>query len=247
MKNLYLVPTNKASMLIGNNKGFIIIKETDKSIHNYLDLIQAKYYNIYVTDDSELKEGWYFNNAIAVYKCVIAEGEDHIKGLKKIYGNKPRHLKKIILTTDQELIKDGIQPIDEDFLEWFVNNPTCESVEVEKDEFYSKKAFIEGKDAITYKYKIIIPRKPKQETLEEASFRTLEEVAFRLYPRLINDPYNPIEDDNKESRDIWIAGAKWQQAQDKNKYSEENIENIWNEFVKELPPINNGSSSDFLH
>lgn len=40
---------------------------------------------------------------------------------------------------------------------------------------------------------------------------TLEEAALRLYPRLINDPYNPTEDDNKESRDIWVAGAKWQQ------------------------------------
>jgi hypothetical protein len=41
-------------------------------------------------------------------------------------------------------------------------------------------------------------------------------------------------------------GTKWQQEQDKNRYSEEDIENIWNEFVKESPPINNGSSSDFL-
>jgi len=38
---------------------------------------------------------------------------------------------------------------------------------------------------------------------------TIEEAAFRLYPRLINDPYNPMEDDNKEYRDIWISGAKW--------------------------------------
>jgi hypothetical protein len=30
---------------------------------------------------------------------------------------------------------------------------------------------------------------------------TLEEAAFRLFPRLINDPYIPIDDDNKEYRD----------------------------------------------
>jgi hypothetical protein len=37
--------------------------------------------------------------------------------------------------------------------------------------------------------------------------------AFKLFPRLINDPYNPMEDDNKEYRDIWIKGAKWQAEQ----------------------------------
>ena len=52
---------------------------------------------------------------------------------------------------------------------------------------------------------------------------TLEEVALKLYPRLINDPYNPLEDDNKEERDIWINGAKYQQEQDKHKYSDEEV------------------------
>jgi hypothetical protein len=37
---------------------------------------------------------------------------------------------KIILTTDQDLIKDGVQAIDDEFLEWFVNNTSCEEVEI---------------------------------------------------------------------------------------------------------------------
>jgi len=49
---------------------------------------------------------------------------------------------------------------------------------------------------------------------------TLEEAALRLYPRLINDPYNPKEDDNEEYRDIWISGAKWQKERS---YSEEDL------------------------
>jgi hypothetical protein len=40
--------------------------------------------------------------------------------------------KKIILTTDQDLIKDGVQAIDDEFLEWFVKNPSCEEVEIKK-------------------------------------------------------------------------------------------------------------------
>lgn len=33
----------------------------------------------------------------------------------------------------------------------------------------------------------------------------VNELALEKYPRLINDPYNPMEDDNKEYRDIWIS------------------------------------------
>ncbi len=39
---------------------------------------------------------------------------------------------KIILTTNNLLIKDGVQAIGDEFLEWFVKNPSCEFVNVEK-------------------------------------------------------------------------------------------------------------------
>jgi hypothetical protein len=32
----------------------------------------------------------------------------------------------------------------------------------------------------------------------------IERLAFLEYPRLINDPYNPMEDDNSYERKIWI-------------------------------------------
>jgi hypothetical protein len=43
-----------------------------------------------------------------------------------------KHYQKIILTTDKDLTKDGVQSIDDEFLEWFVKNPSWEEVEVEK-------------------------------------------------------------------------------------------------------------------
>ena len=52
-----------------------------------------------------------------------------------------------------------------------------------------------------------------------------------------------VYDLNTDLKRGFIEGAKWQQER---MYSREDIENIWNEFVKELPPINNGASSDFL-
>ena len=33
----------------------------------------------------------------------------------------------------------------------------------------------------------------------------IEQLAFLEYPRVINDPYNPIEDDNTYERKIWIG------------------------------------------
>lgn len=34
----------------------------------------------------------------------------------------------------------------------------------------------------------------------------IKHLAFLKYPRVINDPYNPIEDDNSYERKIWIDG-----------------------------------------
>jgi hypothetical protein len=106
--------------------------------------------------------------------------------------------KKIILTTDQDLIKDGVQDIDDDFLEWFVKNPSCEKVEV--------KCYSKFNDGDFTDYKIIIPKEePKQETLEE--------FAERLCP-------------NKQVEyDMILEGAKWQKEKDKKLYSEEEVKN----------------------
>lgn len=118
--------------------------------------------------------------------------------------------KKIILTTDPQLIEQGIQAIDDEFLEWFIKNPNCEEVEVYE---LNGKLFAE-------------PIMPKLESKPE----TIEETAEKLYPVHINpilDKYNDgvtnvigKEDINEDCREIFIAGAKWQQ---KRSYSEEEV------------------------
>lgn len=63
--------------------------------------------NIYITSDDEIKEGDWFlddNNQIS-----------HSYRLSNVKFANP---KKIILTDNKDLIKDGVQAIDE-FLEWF--------------------------------------------------------------------------------------------------------------------------------
>ena len=147
--------------------------------------------NIYITSDEEIKEGdWvYYENG-------------DLKGIHKVInGQRPKtmYLKKIILTTDQDLIKDGVQKIDDKFLEWFVKNPICDEIEIEKRKLLQGTTF----------YKIIIPKEePKQETLEEAAENYVGyTVGFYKTEELqgIND---------------FLAGAKWQQERS---YSEEDV------------------------
>ena len=70
------------------------------------------------------------------------------------------HRFKIILTTDQNLIADGVQAIDDEFIEWFAKNPTCELVELERAEdgqyvdYFPDGSVVEG---VYENYKIVLP------------------------------------------------------------------------------------------
>lgn len=56
----------------------------------------------------------------------------------------------------------------------------------------------------------------------------IQEIAFKFYPRLINDEYNPMEDDNENYRNIWIHGAEWQKE-----YISNSIEQVINDICKD--------------
>jgi hypothetical protein len=116
-----------------------------------------------------------------------------IKHKDKWYLQSDTGYKEILLSTDTELQKNGIQAIDDEFLEWFVKNPSCEWVEVESMINmiqFTPREFI---------YKIIIPQEePKQETFEEAAvkYATNHGMMAYVFP---------------EKRESFIEGAKWQQ------------------------------------
>jgi len=113
-KNVWLIPTDKPSRLWINNllQGKL---ELSKEVLVGSNTAQS----IYITDDSEVKEGdWVFNlKSKGVYSIFI---------LNEVVN----YEKKIILTTDQDSIADGVQAIDDEFLEWFVKNPSCEEVKI---------------------------------------------------------------------------------------------------------------------
>jgi hypothetical protein len=144
-----------------------------------------RYVNIYITSDEEIKEGDYFYSPFL--------GEERILKYNKFVIPFPKD-KKIILTTDQDLIKDGIQPIDDEFLEWFVKNPSCESVSVNKQYITPLGDVVDFcYDNERLNYKIIIPQEePKQNTCDtifetaaliEHKQETLEEVKNLEYWR----------------------------------------------------------------
>ncbi len=56
----------------------------------------------------------------------------------------------------------------------------------------------------------------------------IEKLAFFEYPRLINDPYNPMEDDNAYERQIWIDSyTQCQEDMADKKYTEEDMKKCW--------------------
>ena len=153
MKNLYLLPTDQPSRLV-KIKDTFFLTTTD-------DIPGGTFYNIYITSDEKPKQNdW----------C-LSDGVVHI--MRNHMISRPSYnAKKIILTTDPKLIADGVQSIDDEFLEWFVKNPTCEFVEVNKK-------LVEFPLTFKMMYKIIIPQdEPKQEILPE--FKLSKDIFNKL-------------------------------------------------------------------
>jgi hypothetical protein len=178
MENVHLISTDKPSSICQN-----LLTDRWFIPKGGFTEVNRQYYNIYITSDEEIKEGdW----------CLSTDKNFIIKLV-----NLPAFScdKKIILTTDQNLIADGVQAIDDEFLEWFVKNPSCEWVEVKNISIKVVKGYNNNGEIDCYHtngYEIIIPQeepktvfdqlevgkeykqevfelgeKPKQETLEE--------------------------------------------------------------------------------
>ena len=145
-RNLWVIPTDKPSRLFKHNLEDNVINISKHLLHrNYGQ-------NIYITSSNEeIKEGsivkipcgvgrvkelhWKYGNDfpsyivedLFTYKLRYGQKEGEIQTNSFRYED----VKKIILTTDQDLIKDGVQAIPDEFLEWFVKNPSCKKVELQ--------------------------------------------------------------------------------------------------------------------
>ena len=158
MRNIYKSPTQELTRLHFDVALFLSPNPQISSEIN--SVVEGR--NLYITNSEDIKEGWYFNTSKAINKAVFIKNED-VKALKTIYGEKVNHLEKITLTTDTKLIEDGIQAIDDEFLQWYIWNPSCESVEVESfckngDDCPSHGAY-DKQHLCNVGYEIIIPKK----------------------------------------------------------------------------------------
>jgi hypothetical protein len=246
MKNIHVLPTEKPSRLfIAENDIEMFILSNKYGLGN--ELCQNQH--IYITSDDKIKQKDRFFNtksgAIGKHNGadILLFKED----------------KKIILTTDPELIKDGVQAIPDEFLEWFVKNPNCNEVEV--------KPLLSNNGRALFGYKIIIPEEePKQElgvdfemSIDDDGMsiivpitkqETLEEVVLN------SEIHNNLKSEDgtylsfhKQSELLLNGaklGAKWQQEQDKKMYSEEDMRESYNQGRNSINPYYGRTFENFL-
>ena len=189
MKNIHLLPTEKEQhSIIQKNTGLLLVQTTDK-------VYSGTKLNLYITSDEEIKEGdkWIYN--IHWNKPKKIEEDWVLKIL-----NESSNTFKIILTTDQDLIEDGVQDIDDEFLEWFVKNPSCEEIEI-GDWFNEILSCCRSKEEChCNKKRIIIPKEElKQELLPD----------FKITKNIF-DFVTDLSDTNKEDpkQDPTLENAK---------------------------------------
>jgi len=243
MKNIHILPTDKPSRLWTNNLRRRL--ELDEFPEQHPTNI-AKH--IYITNDEETRRGDYFIslNGDETYLDVILNNEVDVF-YEYADVDWIENCKKIILTTDQDLIKDGVQAIDDEFLEWFVKNPGCEEVMVGYGGIRLTETNIEG-------YWVSIPvnqfelqqaepkhectcenptdntcdyceKENKIEILEEAKKRALEEEtleeAAEIYEETDFITTTPTTENAQQMiQRAFIGGAKWQAER---MYTEEDL------------------------
>ena len=235
MKNIHILPTDKPSKLYYNSQERIYQLCEFPKYHTDI----KSTHNLYITSDEEIKEGdwvYYLHNSglhepiiMEVIKPNYSDYKPYSIHFKSGFGVQ-EDCKKIILTTDQELIKDGVQTIDDEFLKWFVKNPSCEEVEVknekvhvgwESDYTYEHLGIDGSKNIYQEFYKIIIPKKePKQEEIDFIAKELTIEKERSLKQKTLEEALKEYVLTMSLDQSVYIDflqcaefGAKWQQEQ----------------------------------
>jgi hypothetical protein len=199
MKNIHILPTDKPSRLSKDENNKIWL-----SINFKYGINDNNKQHIYITSDEEIKDVRQHNG-----KWQLEQGQ--------ILNKFPNYLtdlsecKLVIMTTDEDLIKDGVQSIDDTFLEWFVKNPNCEFVDLDTFSMGNKVlynvVFPKEKQIKCYcGHTITCDCEPLQETIEEAA-----------------EKYAELSYYNGDEVNAFIDGVKYQS---KRMYSEDEVKEI---------------------
>ena len=192
MKNIHLLPTDKPSRLFLNKVNNKLLLDGDTYSNLEKILPSSNYQHLYITGEEEIKEGdWVIDNNGLLAK-VITELTWHFINSKKI-----------ILTTDQSL--EGLQSIDDEFLERFVKNPTCDYVETKLVEFEVDLGLGDSCIERGSYYKINTPKEEPKINLEEIPKEEWDEARNPAYKHFdIDAEYPELDGTNELCNDkIW--------------------------------------------
>ena len=243
MKKIHVLPTDKPSRLhyfTANKAGYYLYPNNGLIIPRNPNCINQ---NIYITNDEEIKEGDFYlhisNDINGIeYTTINTCHKPHRKQDNEWYvdGMYSNQCKKIILTTDPDLI--GVQAIDDEFLEWFVKNPSCEEIEIE-DWYSIYLSCCQSKEQCSCnKKRIIIPKEEPKQVLGIDFEMSIDdrgmciEIPINKQERL-EEAFEFWSDrqSSYDELDILRFGAKWQQARS---YSEEEVLAILVKAIREV-------------
>jgi hypothetical protein len=184
MKNIHILPTTEKSRLhyyYELNKKYALSKEP-------LHWRTASY--VYITSENEdINENDY-----------IITKDGRLIQVDYLLSKDLEEASKIILSTDTTLIADGVQEIDNEFLEWFIKNPTCEFIKVTKLDYLTNRQ---------YRIYNLPQEEPKQEKEEE--WKELEDAKLCEPLKSWDEPkqekeeeyFKHLEKDKKEFAKEW--------------------------------------------
>jgi len=165
-KNIHLIATNEPSRLFYSNN------DPGLKLNKYPVLLtfERSPQYIYITSDEYIGLSWYLDGDL-VRKGVVDD---------KDYWEVRKDYKKIVLTNNPDLFNNGVQEIGDNFLEWFVQNPSCERVEIEKQYITPLGDIVDFcYDNERLNYKITIPHERLRKILGEVPIQ-LDSVLAKI-------------------------------------------------------------------
>jgi len=175
MRNIHTIRTNREPI-----KGDILLRHIWKNQPNEciswwrynetIDIENVKQYTTLNGSFRDMYQSFEVRNLYITTKGsfardeYITDGTEVIKATSKLVNAQGfadgRDWKKIVLTTDPDLIAEHVKSAGDEFLEWFVKNPSCEKVKVETFEVEDYVGFAghTGYPTFHNEYKIIIPK-----------------------------------------------------------------------------------------
>lgn len=234
-KNIHLIPTK------GTGSVYISTDVTPNLYSNW----RGEGYHMYITSPNEdINENDY-----------IITKDGRLVEVSYIMSKDIEGASKVVLTTDELYIHNAVVPkeynpspqyvqkIDNDFVMWFINNPSCEEVRVDKSILY--KPYNDERDIPEfshYEYKIVTPEEPtscacganisckcepeqsveeyEQQGLEKHSYEFKQETLEEAAKKYIGFPLNKDMDEeqryynpNVKTYEAFIKGGEWEKSQ----------------------------------